>query len=195
MDILSQYRPTTGLIEQCIKVEDDENVSFRIVDTGGQKNERRKWIHHFENVSAIVYVVSLAAFDEPLYEDETINSLHDSIKLFGDTMNNNSHWFAECKIFLVFNKKDIFQRKLEKQSLKTCFGDKYDEKEYYNDCVGIEEKVDKNIEFIKCKYLDVLVSDKNEVISFVVSAIDEKCVKFVYKTICSKLLNWKAFKS
>ena len=60
-DILMQRRPTTGLMEQYIQITEYENVKFQMVDVGGQKNERRKWIHHFENVAAVVYVISLSS--------------------------------------------------------------------------------------------------------------------------------------
>jgi hypothetical protein len=36
----------------------------RLVDVGGQRNERKKWIHCFEKVTAIVFVVSLNEFDQ-----------------------------------------------------------------------------------------------------------------------------------
>lgn len=34
------------------------------MDVGGQRNERKKWIHCFENVTAIVFVVSLNEYDQ-----------------------------------------------------------------------------------------------------------------------------------
>ena len=37
---------------------------------GGQRSERKKWIHCFEGVTAIVFCVSLSAYDLMLAEDE-----------------------------------------------------------------------------------------------------------------------------
>lgn len=42
----------------------------RMVDVGGQRSERKKWIHCFEGVTAIVFCVSLSAYDLVLAEDE-----------------------------------------------------------------------------------------------------------------------------
>ncbi len=43
---------------------------YRMVDVGGQRSERKKWIHCFEGVTAIVFCVSLSAYDLMLAEDE-----------------------------------------------------------------------------------------------------------------------------
>jgi len=39
---------------------------------GGQRSERKKWIHCFENVTALVFLVSLSEYDQMLYEDENV---------------------------------------------------------------------------------------------------------------------------
>ena len=36
---------TTGIIEEVFNVD---RVNLRIIDVGGQRRERRKWIHSFE---------------------------------------------------------------------------------------------------------------------------------------------------
>ena len=41
-----------------------------MVDVGGQRSERKKWIHCFEGVTAIVFCVALSAYDLVLAEDE-----------------------------------------------------------------------------------------------------------------------------
>ena len=37
-------------------------------DVGGQRNERRKWIHCFDNVTACIFVTAISEFDQKLYE-------------------------------------------------------------------------------------------------------------------------------
>ena len=47
---------------------------FRVIDVAGQKSQRKKWIHLFENVTAVLFFVALSEFDEYLEEDETLVS-------------------------------------------------------------------------------------------------------------------------
>lgn len=43
---------------------------FRMFDVGGQRSERKKWIHCFEGVTAIIFCVALSDYDLVLAEDE-----------------------------------------------------------------------------------------------------------------------------
>ena len=47
-----------------------------MVDVGGQKSERRKWIHCFQDVTSILFLVSLSGYDQCLFEDRDAVSLH-----------------------------------------------------------------------------------------------------------------------
>ena len=77
---------------------------------GGQRNERRKWIHCFDNVNAVVFVASLSEFDQNLFEDETKNRLDEALELFQQI--SNSKWFADTSLILFLNKKDLFEKKV-----------------------------------------------------------------------------------
>ena len=44
---------------------------FRLFDVGGQRSERKKWIHCFEDVTAIIFCVAMSEYDQVLHEDET----------------------------------------------------------------------------------------------------------------------------
>ena len=37
---------------------------------GGQRSERRKWIHCFENVTSIMFLVALSEYDQVLVESD-----------------------------------------------------------------------------------------------------------------------------
>ena len=79
-------------------------------DVGGQRNERRKWIHCFDNVDCVVFVASLSEFDQTLYEDETKNRLDEALELFAQI--SNSKWFVNASLILFLNKKDLFEKKV-----------------------------------------------------------------------------------
>ena len=95
-------------------------LRVRIIDMGGARNERKKWIHCFENVAAVVYVASLAEYDQMLYEDVTANRMLESLKVFEEVV--NSRWFTNSVMMLIFNKNDTFREKIEKYDPKDfCF--------------------------------------------------------------------------
>ncbi|VDO29837.1 unnamed protein product [Brugia timori] len=69
-DILRVRVPTTGIIEYPFDLEQIifRKDRFRMVDVGGQRSERRKWIHCFENVTSIMFLVALSEYDQVLVE-------------------------------------------------------------------------------------------------------------------------------
>ena len=48
----------------------------RMVDVGGQRSERRKWIHCFENVTSIMFLVALSEYDQVLVESANEVSMY-----------------------------------------------------------------------------------------------------------------------
>ena len=50
-------------------------------DVGGQRSERKKWIHCFENVTALLFVVAISGYDQCLVEDK------DSVSYAGQVEN------------------------------------------------------------------------------------------------------------
>jgi hypothetical protein len=48
-------------------------------DVGGQRSERKKWIHCFENVTSIIFCVALSEYDQVLLEES--NQVRKSQKL------------------------------------------------------------------------------------------------------------------
>lgn len=54
-DILRSRVKITGIIETTFEYDFDV---YSVVDVGVQRSERKKWIHCFENVTAIVFRIS-----------------------------------------------------------------------------------------------------------------------------------------
>lgn len=124
-DVLRSRVRTTGIVEDTFVIQDTE---FRMYDVGGQRNERKKWIHCFEDVTAVIFVAAISEYDQFLYEDENTNRMEESLNLFGEICNNR--YFRKTAMILFLNKKDLFEEKIKKVSLRVCFGELFNTEEY-----------------------------------------------------------------
>uniref|UniRef100_A0A1I7UVI6 G-protein alpha subunit n=1 Tax=Caenorhabditis tropicalis TaxID=1561998 RepID=A0A1I7UVI6_9PELO len=68
-DILKSRVPTSGVIQYKIMLK---NFNFKIFDVGGQRAQRRKWLHVFDDVHAVLFITSLSEYDQVLREDATV---------------------------------------------------------------------------------------------------------------------------
>lgn len=105
-DIIRCKARTTGIVELALTV--DESKKYVLYDMGGQRAERRKWLHCRENVSGVVFFASCSGYDQQLVEDESINRLSEDIKLFQDVLD----MFPAKPVVLVLNKKDLLREKV-----------------------------------------------------------------------------------
>jgi GTPase SAR1 family protein len=114
-DVLRSRVRTTGIVENNFEIDSNQ---FKMFDVGGQRNERKKWIHCFENVTAVLFVGVLSEYDLVLYEDENMNRMEETLNLFDEIC--NSRWFRETSIILFLNKRDMFEEKIQKVPLTEC---------------------------------------------------------------------------
>jgi len=175
-DILRARLRTSGIVERTFKIN---GVDFKFLDVGGQRNERRKWIHCFEGVTAVIFVAAVSEYDQMLYEDEKENRLLESVKVFGSIVNNK--YFQNSTIILFLNKVDLFRDKVGKVSLKACFPE-YEGDNSYDDA----------IEYIKTKFLEVNKDENRLIFPHPTCATDTTNVSKVFEackmTILSKNL-------
>jgi hypothetical protein len=155
-DVLRSRAKTTGIIETEFTVE---KTKFRMVDVGGQRSERKKyvsynnkiyfyintlffffyrWMHCFQDVTAVIFCVAMSEYDLKLYEDESTNRMHESIKLFKEIC--NSKWFVDTSMILFLNKRDLFEEKIKKIDLNVCFPEYQGGKDYEAAAKFVEEK-------------------------------------------------------
>ncbi|KAJ6583078.1 heterotrimeric G-protein alpha subunit, GPA3-like protein [Mycena vulgaris] len=115
-DILHASANSTAILETrlCMGA-----LSIRIIDVGGQRSERKKWIHCFESVTSIIFCTALSDYDQVLSEKRSANRLLESVCLFDSVI--NSRWFLRTSVLLFLNKVDEFKRKLPKIPLERYF--------------------------------------------------------------------------
>eukprot|EP01083_Nonionella_stella_P073436 198552_1 len=145
-------------------------TQMRIFDVGGQKAERRKWIHCFEHVSAVIYVASLNGYNEFMYEDESQNVMHDSLSLFERTCNNE--WFSNTSLILFLNKSDLFVDKIKTVPLTCCFPD-YDGPDTHDGALGE----------IKKQFKAKNHQRERQIYTHVTCAVDDENVKDVFNDV------------
>jgi guanine nucleotide-binding protein subunit alpha len=117
-DVLRSRVKTTGITETTFIIGD---LTYRMFDVGGQRSERKKWIHCFENVTTILFLVAISEYDQLLFEDETVNRMQEALTLFDSIC--NSRWFIKTSIILFLNKIDRFKEKLPVSPMKNYFPD------------------------------------------------------------------------
>jgi len=163
-DVLQVRARTTGIIETFFTVR---GTPFKMVDVGGQRSERKKWIHFFEDVTAIIYCVALNEYDMKLFEDERVNRMEESLELFGEIC--NSKWFTKTGIIIFLNKYDLFKEKIAKVSLSVLFADFTGG----NDC-------DKGVKFIQDKFTAMSHNPNKKIFAHTTCATDSESVKVVF---------------
>lgn len=132
-DVLHVRVVTTGITEEDMTIE---NRIFHIVDVGGQRSERQKWLHCFNEVTGLIFVASLISYNQVCYEDETTNRMKESLLLFKETLTGKrGENFKDSCIVLFLNKNDLFTEMIKSYPITKCFPE-YDgeltEEDQYN---------------------------------------------------------------
>jgi len=175
-DVLRARVRSTGIEEAVFKFED---ICFRMADVGGQRSERRKWIHCFDSVTAVIFCVALSEYDQTLREDDTQNRMHESLMLFDEIC--NLHWFRNTTFILFLNKTDLFKEKIQRVDLKVCFPN------YTGGC-----NFDASSAVIKARFLEQNQSP-HVIYTHFTCAISTENMEFVFKcvreAVLKKILN------
>ncbi|KAL2402344.1 Guanine nucleotide-binding protein alpha-2 subunit [Exophiala dermatitidis] len=117
-DILHARLRTTGITETVFELRD---LTFRMMDVGGQRSERKKWIHCFEGVQCLLFMAAMSGYDQCLVEDANANQMHEAMMLFESLV--NGQWFKDKPIILFLNKIDLFREKLPISPISAHFPD------------------------------------------------------------------------
>lgn len=137
-DIVYSRVRTSGIVTERYNID---STTFEMYDVGGQRNERKKWIHCFEGVTAVIFVAAISEYDQKLFEDASTNRMVEALDLFEDICNNI--FFLESSMILYLNKRDLFSEKIKVSNIREvpAFADFNGKDGDYDD--GVQYFVDK----------------------------------------------------
>ena len=177
-DVLQSHVHTTGIVETSFK---DGFVIYQLFDVGGQHSERRKWLHCFDDVKAVLFVTALNGYGMILLEDGTTNQMEESLNLFQAICLNK--FLDKSSIVLFLNKLDLFTEKVNSTNRHLRL--------YFPQYNGPDHDVSAAKEFIKGQFLGCNTKERMMYTHFT-TATDTNNVKVVFKvvldTVVQKLL-------
>jgi len=163
-DIIRSRKKTSGVQENRIVLSEQEVIT--VIDVGGQRSERRKWAMCFNDITCLIFFVSLSEYDLVLYEDKQTNRMLESLQLFKDIC--NFPYFTNVPFIIFLNKYDLFLEKMRLgKNISSAFPD------YQGKCDPEE-----SIEFIKGKFTEQNTNLSRKLNFYETTAIDrEKLIK------------------
>lgn len=117
-DIIMGRIKTTGITESSFHIG---NTTLKVLDAGGQRSERKKWIHCFQGIDTVLFVLAVLEYDQTLYEDGRVFRMDESFQLFDAIC--NSMWFQKTPFILFLNKVDLLEKKLPRSPITKYFPD------------------------------------------------------------------------
>ncbi|XP_042377136.1 guanine nucleotide-binding protein alpha-1 subunit-like [Zingiber officinale] len=184
-DVLHARVRTTGVVEIQFSPVGESRKSgevYRLYDVGGQRNERRKWIHLFEGVTSVIFCAAISEYDQLLFEDETKNRMMETKELFEWVLKQSC--FEKSSFMLFLNKFDIFEKKIQKVPLNVC--------EWFKDYQPVgsgRQEVEHAYEFVKKKYEELYFQNsKPDRVDrafkiYRTTVLDQKLIKKTFKLV------------
>ena len=129
-------------------------------------------------MTGIIFCVALSGYDLMLAEDEDMNRMTESMRVFDSIC--NSRWFVETSIILFLNKQDLFATKIPHSPLTICFPE-YSGPNTYEATVA----------YIQMKFEDLskLKSKKpKEVYTHLTCATDTDSIKAVFDAVADVII-------
>ncbi|PBP21447.1 G protein alpha subunit [Diplocarpon rosae] len=168
-DVLRARLRTTGITET---VFDLGNLQYRMFDVGGQRSERKKWIHCFENVNALMFLAAISGYDQCLAEDKDGNQMQEALMLWESIA--NSHWFKKSSLILFLNKIDLFRKKVTISPI-TKFG--------FSDFQGDTKDPQQTSKYFMDKFVGLNRNPSREVYSHFTNATDTDLLKVTMASV------------
>lgn len=179
-DYVRAKQKTTGVHETSFEFKD---ATFVLVDVGGQRCERRRWLPCFQDVSAVIYLSAINEYDMRMEEDETTNRMEESLQLFNKL--SCSQWLCDIPFILFLNKVDLFKEKIQHSPLKDFFDDYEEFDKQMDDKMS---DFDKAVEYITNHYRGAF-QGKAACYTFVTCALDTEGCRNVWRAVRDHIVN------
>jgi len=169
-DILLSRVRTSGIVTERYEIDGSQ---FEMYDVGGQRNERKKWIHCFDDVTAVIFVAALSEYDQRLFEDANTNRMTEAIDLFDEIANNR--YFRESSMILFLNKRDLFESKITRVDIASV--------QAFSDYVKKDPEqsdYDAGIAYFLSKFLARSKTDDKVIYHHITCATDTENVEVVF---------------
>ncbi|MCJ1329191.1 hypothetical protein MMC10_005869 [Thelotrema lepadinum] len=167
-DVLRSRLRTTGITETLFELG---QLTYHMFDVGGQRSERKKWVHCFEGVHCLLFVAALSGYDQCLVEDKTANQMHEALMLFESVL--SLPWFRKSSIILFLNKMDLFQEKLVDKPIR----------DYFPDYSGADEDVEAAKAYFAKKFRGLNRTPDREIYVHYTNATDTNLLKITMKSV------------
>ena len=169
-DVLRSRVATTGVVETAFIYG---KCTYRLVDVGGQRTERRKWIRCFDDVRAVLFVSALNEYDMTLFEEEMVNRLEESLNLFQAIC--KSKYFVNTAMILFLNKRDLFQDKILNSDRHLRL--------FFPQYTGPDQSVDAATRFIQGLFLDRNLNKGRQIYQHITTATNTSNIKVVFRAV------------
>ncbi|ORX53946.1 heterotrimeric G-protein alpha subunit (G-alpha, GPA2) [Hesseltinella vesiculosa] len=147
---------------------------YKIIDIAGEKimaDDSKKWLHCFDDISAVLFLVSINGYDKGTLYDPNSNQMRESLILFDAIC--NSPWFKSTTIIVLLNKMDLFLRKIKHSRVTKYFGD-YD---------GDEANEEQVIAYFKQRFQSLNRNPQRHIFCDYTNALDGQLIRQVTMTV------------
>jgi len=176
-DLLRMRIKTSGIAEQSFELKDD-GVTLQVVDVGGQRSERKKWLPLFDSiVDAVIVFAAISEYDQFLNEQDTVPRMEEALNLFQSIVNQKQ--FAKTPIVLFLNKWDLFEQKLKTKPLQEG---------YFKDYTGTNDP-NECYEYIKKQFQSRYPEFGENLFIYQTTAIDTTGMQKVFTSIKNSIIS------
>ncbi|XP_050327079.1 guanine nucleotide-binding protein subunit alpha-14-like [Bactrocera neohumeralis] len=181
--ILRSRVVTTEIVEHVFDTQQNKTKRtsnkrplLRVIDVGGQRSERRKWLQCFDEVTALIFLASLSEYDQTLSEAKGLSRMEESKSLFRAILSTS--YFRKSSIILFLNKQDLLEEKIMTSHLV----------DYYPEYEGPKQDADSAKYFIR-QMFEAMVDKDRKIYTHYTCATDTRNFRVVFLAVQDTIMS------